>query len=54
MPAAGSYLRRPGDPVFRPFKLDVLRIEDGRIAEITTFGYAQFPALGLPPALPAA
>ena len=54
MPAAGSYLRRPGDPVFRPFKLDVLRIEGGRIAEITTFGYAMFPVLGLPPAVPAA
>jgi RNA polymerase sigma-70 factor (TIGR02960 family) len=51
MPAAGSYLRRPGDSLFRPFKLDVLRIENGRIAEITTFGPAQFPALGLPPEL---
>jgi hypothetical protein len=26
----------------------VLRIDAGRIAEITTFGYAQFPAFGLP------
>jgi RNA polymerase sigma-70 factor (TIGR02960 family) len=51
MPAAGSYLRRRGDSLFRPFKLDVLRIEDRRIAEITTFGPAQFPALGLPPEL---
>jgi RNA polymerase sigma-70 factor (TIGR02960 family) len=51
MPAAGSYLRRPGDTVFRPFKLDVLRIEGGIIAEITTFGPAQFLALGLPPSL---
>ncbi len=51
MPAAGSYLRRPGDSVFRPFKLDVLRVEDGVIAEITTFGPATFPALGLPPGL---
>ena len=48
MPAAASYLRRPGDTVFRPFKLDVLRVEDDRIAEITTFGYLLFPALGLP------
>ena len=46
MPAAGSYLRRPGDTVFRPFKLDVLRIVDGAIAEITTFGPAPFPLLG--------
>ncbi len=52
MPAAGSYLRRPGDSLFRPFKLDVLRVEDGAIAEITTFGPASFPALGLPPSLP--
>jgi hypothetical protein len=28
-----------------------LRIEDGLIAEITTFGYALFPAFGLPPTL---
>ncbi|WP_433507446.1 RNA polymerase subunit sigma-70 [Pseudonocardia halophobica] len=48
MPAAASYLRRPGDTVFRPFKLDVLRVEGDRIAEITTFGWSWFPALGLP------
>jgi RNA polymerase sigma-70 factor (ECF subfamily) len=48
MPAAASYLRRPGDAVFRPFKLDVLRVEDGLIAEVTTFGPDPFPALGLP------
>ncbi len=51
LPAAGSYLRRPGDSMYRPFKLDVLRIEGGVIAEITTFGPAQFPELGLPPSL---
>ena len=51
MPAAASYLRRPGDSQFRAFKLDVLRIEDGAIAEITTFGYALFGAFGLPPTL---
>jgi RNA polymerase sigma-70 factor (ECF subfamily) len=51
MPAAASYLRRPGDSEFRAFKLDVLRIEDGLIAEITTFGPSRFPAFGLPPAL---
>jgi RNA polymerase sigma-70 factor (TIGR02960 family) len=51
MPAAGSYLRRQGDAEFRAFKLDVLRIEDGRLAEITTFGPARFPELGLPPVL---
>ena len=30
MPTAASYLRRPGDTVFRAFKFDVLRVEDGR------------------------
>ena len=51
MPAAASYLRRPGDTAFRPFKLDVLRPRDGQIAEITTFGYALFPHFGLPAAV---
>jgi hypothetical protein len=48
MPAAASYLRRAGDSSARAFKLDVLRIEGGAIAEITTFGVSLFPAFGLP------
>ena len=48
MPAAASYLRRPGDSLYRPMKLDVIRVEGGRIREVTTFGPAQFPILGLP------
>jgi RNA polymerase sigma-70 factor (ECF subfamily) len=48
MPAAASYLRRPGDTVFRGFKLDVLRVEGDAIAEITTFGPSLFGVLGLP------
>jgi RNA polymerase sigma-70 factor (ECF subfamily) len=51
MPAAASYLQRPGDAEFRSFKLDVLRVEQGRIVEITTFGFSRFPAFGLPPVL---
>jgi RNA polymerase sigma-70 factor (ECF subfamily) len=51
MPAAASYLRRPGDAAYRAFKLDVLRVVDGRIAEITTFGPRWFDALALPPTL---
>jgi RNA polymerase sigma-70 factor (ECF subfamily) len=51
LPAAASYLRRPGDTAFRAFKLDVLRVLDGRIGEITTFGYALFPRFGLPDVL---
>ena len=51
MPTAASYLRRPGDSEFRAFKFDVLRVENGRIVEITTFGYSLFPAFGLPSTL---
>jgi RNA polymerase sigma-70 factor (TIGR02960 family) len=51
MPAAASYLRRPGDAEFRAFKLDVLRIEDGKVAEVTTFGPEPLPVLGLPTVL---
>jgi RNA polymerase sigma-70 factor (TIGR02960 family) len=47
MPAAASYLRRPGDTEFRAFKLDVLRAEAGLIAEITTFNAGLFSAFGL-------
>ena len=36
---------------FRAFKFDVLRVEDGRIAEITTFGPELFPEFGLPSTL---
>ena len=50
-PAAASYHRPAGEATFRPFKLDVLRVVDGRIAEITTFGPALFEAFGLPPTL---
>jgi RNA polymerase sigma-70 factor (ECF subfamily) len=51
MPAAASYLRAPGATEFLPFKLDVLRIVDGRIAEITTFGPSGFAGHGLPASL---
>jgi RNA polymerase sigma-70 factor (ECF subfamily) len=51
MPTAASYLRAPGDTVYRAFKFDVLRIVDGKVAEITTFGAALFPRFGLPATL---
>ena len=51
MPTAASYLRRPSDTEFRAFKFDVLRVRDGLIAEITTFGPALFTACGLQPTL---
>jgi RNA polymerase sigma-70 factor (ECF subfamily) len=51
-PAAAHYLRRPGESEHRPLALDVLRIEGGRVAEITSFVSPElFPAFGLPPAL---
>jgi RNA polymerase sigma-70 factor (TIGR02960 family) len=52
MPAAASYLRQPGDAELRAFKLDVLRVEGGRIVEITTFDATLFRAFGLPPVHP--
>ena len=51
MPTAASYLRAPGDSEFRAFKLDVIRVQNGRIAEVTTFGAELFPAFDLPPTL---
>ncbi len=51
MPTAASYLKRPGDTVYRAFKLDVLRVEGDAIAEITTFGTLLFGLLGLPEVL---
>jgi RNA polymerase sigma-70 factor (ECF subfamily) len=46
MPTAASYLRRPGDTVFRAFKFDVIRVEGDLIAEVTTFGPELFPVFG--------
>jgi RNA polymerase sigma-70 factor (TIGR02960 family) len=46
-PAMASYLRAPGDTEFRGFKIDVIRVEAGGVAEITTFGPSLFPAFGL-------
>jgi len=51
LPAAASYHRAWGDDTFRAFKLDVIRVVDGGIAEITTFGWSRFPGLGLPEVL---
>jgi hypothetical protein len=48
MPAAANYLKAHGDTEFRAFKCDVLRMEDGKIKEITTFDASLFEAFGLP------
>jgi RNA polymerase sigma-70 factor (ECF subfamily) len=52
MPAVACYLRRPDASEYRAFALDVLKIEDGQIAEVTAFDVAPvLEALGLPPTL---
>jgi RNA polymerase sigma-70 factor, ECF subfamily len=61
-PGAAAYLQRPGETEFRAFGLDLLRVENGKIAEITAFirpgvdtdefrtgsGWDLFRAFGLP------
>ncbi|HEX4222665.1 MAG TPA: sigma-70 family RNA polymerase sigma factor [Pseudonocardiaceae bacterium] len=47
-PAVAGYVQRPGTAVYRSQLLDVLRVEGGRIVEITTFEPHVFPAFGLP------
>ena len=48
-PAVAYYARKPGEGAYRPFALDVLRIEDGEITEIVAFPVSA--AFGLPPTL---
>lgn len=50
-PAVAVYLRTAGEPAFRPMALDVLRIVDGLVADVVTFGPDVFDGLGLPPSL---
>jgi RNA polymerase sigma-70 factor, ECF subfamily len=51
-PAAACYLRRPGDSTHRALALDVLRIEEGLIAEVIAFPLEPFvERLGLPSTL---
>jgi RNA polymerase sigma-70 factor (TIGR02960 family) len=51
MPAAVCYLCKPGDTVYRAFKIDVIRVRDGLAAEITTFGVRLIEAFGIPATL---
>ena len=39
---------RPGETVYRPFGLEVFRIENGLIVELTAFETGEFSAFGLP------
>jgi RNA polymerase sigma-70 factor (ECF subfamily) len=50
-PAVACYVQPPNESGFRPMALDVITIEDGAIAEITTFPPHLIPAFGLPPEL---
>jgi RNA polymerase sigma-70 factor, ECF subfamily len=50
-PAVACYRQLPGESEFKPLALDVLRIEGGVIAEITTFPGQVFAAFDLPEAL---
>jgi RNA polymerase sigma-70 factor (ECF subfamily) len=51
-PGVAHYLRAPGETQFVALAIDVLRIEDGRIDEITSFvDSALFAAFGLPSVL---
>jgi hypothetical protein len=47
-PAVACYVRRPGDDAHTPLAIDVLRIQEGTVAEIVTFGPRTFPAFELP------
>ena len=51
MPGCRELPAQAGDSQFRAFKLDVMRMEEGLIAEVTTFGAELFPAFGLAPTL---
>jgi RNA polymerase sigma-70 factor (ECF subfamily) len=51
-PAVAGYRRRPGASTYDALSLDVLRVEDGLIAEVTIFGSDLFAAFGLPRELP--
>ncbi|MFD0000342.1 RNA polymerase subunit sigma-70 [Nocardia sp. NPDC127526] len=50
-PAVANYVRRPGEDRFSAVNIDVLRLADGLIVEITTFGPELLPAFGLEPSL---
>jgi RNA polymerase sigma-70 factor (ECF subfamily) len=53
-PAVAYYVLREGEATYRALTLVVLRIEDGRFAEIVNFVPEIFEAFGLPPTLESA
>jgi RNA polymerase sigma-70 factor (ECF subfamily) len=50
-PAVAGYVRKPGDADYRLLAVDVLRIQDGAIADIVTFSGPALSSFGLPPTL---
>jgi RNA polymerase sigma-70 factor (ECF subfamily) len=53
-PAVAGYVRKPGDAAYEPLAIDVLRVRDGVVTEIVTFGRAVFEHFELPATLSAA
>src|ERR671916_26018 len=53
-PAVAGYVRKPGDAVYEPLAIDVLRVQDGVVTEIVTFDGAVFEHFDLPATLSAA
>ena len=53
-PAVAGYVRKPGDAAYEPLAIDVLRVQDGVVTEIVTFGGAVFEHFNLPATLSAA
>jgi RNA polymerase sigma-70 factor (ECF subfamily) len=47
-PAVACYLLGKSDTTYRAMAVDVLRIEEGMISEVVTFGPEVFGSLGLP------
>jgi RNA polymerase sigma-70 factor (ECF subfamily) len=50
-PAIAAYLRRPEDGRYHVFALDVLRLVDGQVAEITSFPLDAYEWFGVPETL---
>jgi len=50
-PAVAHYIRPPGAEAYQAQVLDVLRVEEGTIVEITSFDPGLFTRFGLPPVL---
>jgi RNA polymerase sigma-70 factor (ECF subfamily) len=49
LPGVAYYVKKPGDTHYRPFMIDVLRIESGGVAEVLAFGLPELlDAFALP------